>query len=205
MRSERELEMGVTTMRHTARIRVTINLILLFVLCAIFTISHAQAKRTAFGELKENYFLLGLVGYNYTDYHISDYTVNSAGGAFIRLSSATGGGSGITCCMRLSKKSVIPPRVKVRWQYDGCLYFMKNDQTGSTEWVRHFYYKEAEVDLERADSGNPGYIETHFYPDSTVKVRTTDYFSDPLLKLDPRRGDKSSFPKCKDNEKPKER
>lgn len=190
--------------RQTDRIGKIINSFLLFSLCAIFTGGDAKAEKSDFEKIKENYFLLGLVGYNYTDHHISDYTVNAAGGAFVRLSSSTGGGSGITCCVRLSKKSRIPPRVKVRWQYDGCVYFMKNDQTGSTEWVRHFYYKEAEVDLERADSGKPGYLETHFYPDGTVKVRSTDYFSDPLLKLDPKRGDKSIFPKCKNNEKPQD-
>lgn len=171
---------------------------------AMLTTTDARAEKSAREQLKENYFLLGLVGYNYTDRHISDYTVNGAGGADVRLSSSTGGGSGITCCIRLKKQSVITPRVKVRWQYDGCVYLMKNDRTGAADWVRHYYYKEMEVDLQRADSGTPGYVETHFYPDGTVRVFSTDYFSAPRFILDPKRVDKSSFPKCKDNEKPKE-
>lgn len=170
---------------------------------AVIAAGDARAEKSAREQLKEKYFLLGLVGYNYTDRHISNYTVNGAGGADIRLSSPTGGGSGITCCVRLRKQSTIVPRVKVRWQYDGCVYFMKNDRTGASDWVQHYYYKEVEVDLKRADSGNPGYIETHFYPDGTVQVRSTDDFSSPDLKLDPKRGDKSNFPKCKNNEQPK--
>lgn len=174
------------------------------VVLLVFAKSEVRAETSALEKGKETHFLLGLVGYNYTDHHISDYTVNGAGGAFVRLSSSTGGGSGITCCVKLSKKSFVPPRVKVRWQYDGCVYFMKNDETGATDWVRHFYYKEAEVELQRADSGTPRYLETHFYPDGSVKVRSIDDFSDPLIKLDPKRADKSSFPKCKNNEKPEE-
>lgn len=196
--------MGVKTIRRYAYAYTVLQTFIFIVSFAMFTENNAQAEKSARDSLKEKYFLLGLVGYNYTDHHISDYTVNGAGGAFVRLSSSTGGGSGITCCVNLLKNSLIPPRVKVRWQYDGCLYFMRNDRTGATDWVRHFYYKEAEVDLQRADSGTPGYIETHFYPDGTVQVRATAYFSDPVLKLDPKRSDKSYFPKCKDNEKPQE-
>lgn len=171
---------------------------------ASFSAGSAQAEQSARERLKEKYFLLGLVGYNYTDRHISDYTVDGAGGADISLSSPTGGGSGITCCIKLAKKYVVPPRVKVRWQYDGCIYLMKNDRTGATARVRHYYYKEAEVDLQRADSGTPGYIETHFYPDGTVHVRSTDNFSSPELNLDPKRVDKSQFPRCKDDEEPRD-
>lgn len=174
-----------------------------FLSFVMLTASQAQSEKSAREKLKEQYFLLGLVGYNYTDRNISNYTVNGAGGADIRLSSLTGGGSGITCCVRLAKKSLTPPRVKVRWQYDGCIYVMRNDRTGTADWVRHYYYKEAEVDLERGDSGAPEYVEAHFYPDGTVRVLATENFSAPFLKLDPKRGDKSSFPKCKDDEKPK--
>lgn len=177
---------------------------LFMVSSSMFIATDAQAGKFEREGIKEKYFLLGLVGYNYTDRHISDYTVNGAGGADIRLSSPTGRGSGITCCVRLAKKSIIPPRVKVRWQYDGGVYFMRNDRTGATDLVRHHYYKEMEVDVQRADSGTPKYIETHFYPDGGVKVFSTHFFSGPRLKLDPKRGDQSSFPKCKDDEKPEE-
>jgi hypothetical protein len=177
---------------------------LILVLLPMLKTSSAQADKPAHQELAEKYFLLGLVGYNYTDRHISNYTVNGVGGGDVLLSSESGGGSGVTCCVRLAKKSVITPRVRVRWQHDGCTYFMRNDQTGATARIRHYYYKEAEIDVQRADSGSPGYIETHFYPDGSVQVRTTENFFDPSLKLDPKRVDKSYFPKCKNDEKPQE-
>jgi hypothetical protein len=193
----------VRTTSGAALVGKILRSFLFMVSLPVITASDARAEKSAREQLKEKYFLLGLVGYNYTDRHISDYAVNGAGGADIRLSSPTGGGSGITCCVRLKKRSVIPSRIKVRWQYDGCVYVMRNDRTGAIDWVRHYYYKEAEVDLKRTDSGTPGYIETHFYPDGTVQVRSTDDFSSPDLKLDPRRADKSNFQKCKNNEQPK--
>lgn len=184
--------------------RTALRLTLFPVLFALFTPSHGQAQKTAREKLKETHFLLGLMGYNYTDRHISDYTVAGAGGADIRLSSSTGGGSGTTCCVRLRKDSNISRRVKVRWQFDGCTYLIRNERTGAADTGRHYYYKETEVDLQRADSGTPKYIETHFYPDGSVQVLSTDHYSDPHLKLDPKRVDKSHFPRCKNDEEPKE-
>jgi hypothetical protein len=184
--------------------RLALRAFLVLLLFPIFMASHARAEKSAYEKMKERYFLLGLVGYNYTDRHISSYTVNGAGGGDIMLSSSTGGGSGISCCVRLAKKTSTPFRVKVRWQYDGCIYLIKDDRTGKADKVRHYYYKEAEVDVQRADSGTPGYIETHFYPDGTVQVATTDYFSEPRLALDPKRVDQSLFPRCENDEKPEE-
>lgn len=171
-------------------------------LSAIFAIGPAHADKSALEKLKEKYFLLGLIGYNYTDRHISDYTVNSAGGSRVMLSSSTSGGSGVTCCVRLAKKALIPPRVKVRWQYDGCIYLIKDDRTGKADKVRHYYYKEADVEVQRENGIIPGYLETHFYPDGTVQVIATEDFSSPRLLLDEKRVDMSSFPRCKDDEKP---
>ena len=182
--------------------RSVLRIVLVLLLFPIGLPSSARAEKSAYEKIKEQYFLLGLVGYNYTNRHISDYSVNSAGGAFVRLSSPTGGGSGITCCVRLAKNKITPFRVKVRWQHDGCIYLIRNDRTGKAAEVRHYYYKEAEVEVQRADSGTPGYIETHFYPDGSVQVVTTDYFSDPRLALDPKRVDQSLFPRCENDEKP---
>ena len=171
-------------------------------LSAIFAISPAHAEKSALEKLNEKYFLLGLIGYNYTDRHISSYTVNGAGGALVIMSSPTSGGSGVTCCVRLAKKTLIPPRVKVRWQYDGCIYLVKDDRTGKADKVRHYYYKEADVEVQRENDSVPGYLETHFYPDGTVQVIATEDFSSPRLRLDEKRVDMSSFPRCNNDEKP---
>jgi len=150
----------------------------------------------------DDHVLLGLVGYNYTDRDIENYSVNGAGGGSVNLSSSTSGGSGVTCCVRLSKSQEVPFRVKIRWQVDGCKYLIKDDRTGKVDSIRHFYYKETEVDVYRNDGEDPKYIETHFYPDGTVKVKLVEQAFRPLLLLDGDRPDKSSFPICKNDEKP---
>lgn len=150
----------------------------------------------------DEYLLLGLVGYNYTDRYISEYSVEGASGGYVRLSSDTGGGSGTTCCIKIRRGHRERMTVKVRWQVDGCTYMIKNDRTGQADKARYLYYKEAEVEVLRRDSGNPEYIETHFYPDGSVKVQLTEDMSYPVLLLDRKRTDKSSFPRCRDDKNP---
>ena len=200
--NEQETTMSVRS--DSALLSEILRSLFFMVLLTIISSSDARAEKSAREQLKEKYFLLGLVGYNYTDRHISNYTVNGAGGLDVMLSSSTSGGSGITCCVRLAKKSLIPPRVKVRWQYDGCIYLIRDERDGKADRVRHYYYKEVEVDVLRADHGTPEYLETHFYPDGTVKVSATDDLSRPRLILDEKRFDKSLFPKCKNDEKPEQ-
>ncbi|QNA90176.1 hypothetical protein G4G28_19740 [Massilia sp. Dwa41.01b] len=65
-------------------------------------------------------------------------------------------------------------------------------------------YKEAEVEVKRADSSVPSYIETRFYPDSSIHVVTTDNFSDPHFALDRKRIDQSFFPRSENDEKPEQ-
>jgi hypothetical protein len=174
---------------------------------ASFAISQGcQAHQEKSTEQKNNeqYALLGLVGYNYTDRHISSYSVNGAGGGHIFLSSPTSGGSGVTCCVKFRKNSTVPIRVKVRWQVDGCKYVESNPRTGASAEVRHFYFKEAEVDVQRLADDQPAQIETHFYPDGTVRVLLTTDESIPRMALNDKRPDKSLFPRCKDDKKPEE-
>jgi hypothetical protein len=174
----------------------------LMMLCAAVTACHARSENSAWGKDDEKDLLLGLVGYNYTDRNISTYTVNDSGGGHVFLSSPDSGGSGVTCCVRISKKSTRPLRVKVRWQYDGCTYLIKNDRTGAADRVRHFYFRETEVDVPRNAREEPDTIETHFYPDGSVQVFLSKDGAAPRLSLDGRRKDKSSFPRCKNDENP---
>jgi hypothetical protein len=171
---------------------------------AMFASCHAQKLDESESRRGSEYTLLGLVGYNYTDRHISNYSVDSAGGGNVNMSSPTSGGSGVTCCVKLSKKYTGPILVKVRWQVDGCIYIVSNPRTGATAKLRHFYYKEAEVRAQRVVGENPKYIETHFYPDGSVQVLLTENGSNPRLVLDGKRPDKSSFSRCKDDTNPEE-
>lgn len=174
----------------------------LMMLCMTFSACHARSGNSIGGKDDGNDLLLGLVGYNYTDRNISSYTVNDSGGGHVFLSSPDSGGSGVTCCVRISKKSTRPLRVKVRWQYDGCTYIIKNDRTGAAANVRHFYFKEADVVVPRQTGEEPNTIETHFYPDGSVQVFLSKDGAGPRLSLDGKRKDKSSFPRCKNDEKP---
>lgn len=145
---------------------------------------------------------LSLVGYNYTDKFIESYTVDYASGGDIKLSSATSGGGGISCCFDYYPGVNEKMLVKVRWQMDGCTYVLKNPITKATADVRHLYYKEEMVEVKRKTSGVPEFIETHIFPDGSVKVFLTAEISSPILRLDAERADKSSFPRCKDGKKP---
>lgn len=168
-------------------------------MCHVPSVEAVEQKKTG-----DKYLLLGLVGYNYTDRHISEYSVDGASGGYVRLSSRTGGGSGTTCCVKIQRNYRDRMTVKVRWQVDGCTYLIKDDRTGEADKVRYFYYKEAEVEVLHRDGGDPQYIETHFFPDGSVKVQLTESMSRPILDLDRKRPDKSLFPRCKDDKNPEE-
>lgn len=179
-------------------VRVLILLICLVVQSACF----GKKDEAIAAQDKGGDYLLGLVGYNYTDRNISDYSVNGAAGGHVFLSSPASGGSGTTCCVRLSKTQIGHMRVKVRWQVDGCTYLMSNPVSNATAKIRHFHYQEIEVDVPQVAGIKPHYLETHFYPDGSVQVLLTEDFSEPRIVLSERRLDKSSFPRCHDDKKP---
>jgi hypothetical protein len=176
--------------------------------CAAVTLMLAcngqQVEASSEKSGNDTYVLLGLLGYNYTNRDIDSYTVDGAGGGGVMLSSSASGGSGVTCCVKLPRAYAGPIRVTIRWQVDGCKYLIKDDRTGEADSVRHFYYKEAEVNVRREAGTKPKYIETHFYPDGTVQVQLVEHRSKSRLLLDGNRPDKSTFPRCKDDKKPEE-
>lgn len=172
-------------------------LLLVDFLCFIPKARGAQEEKGS-----SEYIVLDLIGYNYTDRHISDYNVDNRSGGIIRLSSPTSGGSGIVCCVRLATGEGDPIVVRVRWQVDGCTYLMRSEFTGSTQRVAHYFYKEAYVQVRRPKTIKPTHLESHFYPDGSVVVLLTDDLSLPRLSLSESRPNKSQFPKCKDDKKP---
>ncbi|QNA90175.1 DUF3304 domain-containing protein [Massilia sp. Dwa41.01b] len=148
------------------------------------------------------YISLGLIGYNYTNREIESYTVDGAGGGYIRLSSPSSGGSGTACCVRILRNATVPMQVHIRWQAGGCVYLIKDDYTDATDEVVHYFYKERLVPLEDLASGGPEYLETHFYPSGEVKAMLTSAISRPKLQLLKSRLDDSRFPRCKNDVKP---
>jgi hypothetical protein len=161
-----------------------------------------RARATQIEKENNAYVTLDLIGYNYTDRHISDYNVDNQGGGNVRLSSPTSGGGGIVCCVRLAMGGADPIIVRVRWQVGGCTYLMRSEFTGSTQRVFHYFYKEAYVEVNRPKGIKPSHLESHFYPDGSVVVLLTDDMSLPRLSLDESRPNKSKFQKCKNDKKP---
>jgi hypothetical protein len=164
-----------------------------------------MAKEATEGKMIEEsdageYFTLGLIGFNYTDRLIDHYSVDSSGGGHVHLSSPTSGGSGVVCCTRISKAQREKVEVKVKWQVDGCTYPVKSS-TGRIGERRIFYYKEALTYVDPPTSSAPAYLETHFYPDGSVKVKVTEFISTPEIPLDQDRKDQSIFLRCKDEKK----
>lgn len=164
-----------------------------------------MAKEATGGKMIEEsdageYFTLGLIGFNYTDRLIDHYSVDSSGGGHVHLSSPTSGGSGVVCCTRISKAQREKVKVKVKWQVDGCTYPVKSS-TGRIGERRIFHYKEALAYVEPPTSSAPAYLETHFYPDGSVKVKVTEFISPPEIHLDQDRKDQSIFLRCKDEKK----
>ncbi|WP_161783184.1 DUF3304 domain-containing protein [Massilia sp. BSC265] len=142
------------------------------------------------------------MGYNYTNRVIESYTVDYVSGGDIKLSSVTSGGGGVSCCFEYYPDLGEKLLVKVRWQVDGCTYVLRNPVTNATADVRHLYYQEKMVEVERKTKGVPEFVETHIFPNGSVKVFLTAEMSSPILRLDATRTDRSSFPRCKNGKRP---
>jgi hypothetical protein len=178
--------------------------LLTLLLLSVATVSGCRAQQfdaASNGKSNDEYVILDLVGYNYTDRDIDSYSVDGQGGGNVRLSSPTSGGSGSVCCVKLWNDTVGPIQVKIRWQVDGCKYIARSS-SDDVEEIIHDFYKEAEVTVSRDAGIKPKRLEVHFYQDGSVQAALTERFSLPRVLRDERRADKSSFPRCKDDAKP---
>jgi hypothetical protein len=144
---------------------------------------------------------LDLIGYNYTNHHIEDYYIDSQNGGIVRVSSPTSGGSGSVCCIELSARKSDVIIVRVRWQVDGCSYSEKDPITGNSEELHRYLYKEEYVEVARPVGIKPNHLETHFYPDGSVRVQITEEISLPRLRLSEDRVEKLKFPRCKNGQR----
>jgi hypothetical protein len=183
------------------------SLVLFFLLAAsLLGLSSCHAQHASEAALNEQsnepFFFLDLIGYNYTDNYIDSYSVDGQGGGNIMASSPTSGGSGIACCVKLSKDTVGTFRVRVRWQYGGCTYTTKSQISGSVFENIHPFFKKTEVEVRLEAGMKPKYLEVHFYQDGSVQAQLSEDPSRPRLVMDEERADKTSFPKCKDDKKP---
>jgi hypothetical protein len=191
-------------LKFLKKAKFQLSKLIAFIFC--FGFFYAGSVYSGNGEAEKDPdrpYLLGIIGYNYTDRNISQFRVNGAGGDEVNLSSPGSGGSNITCCVQLDKKTKFPIAIIVEWQFDGCIYKMQSPLTKTIYKNRHHYFRKTKVDVPEITSSPPQYMEIHFYPDGKVEAAITNHFSQPRLQLDPNRPDRSQFPRCKNDEKPK--
>jgi len=112
---------------------------------------------------------LTIIGYNYTDTAITNFSVGRAGGGNIEVSSRAYSYGGGACCATIPRGVPLPISVEIGWQRDG---------TGDRPWCRQAVLLTGPIP-EKAN-----YFEVHFYQDGTVNVAITDYPSRPRVLLD---------------------
>jgi hypothetical protein len=120
---------------------------------------------------------LGIVGYNYTDRAIAEFSVNGNGGGNIYLSSPDSGGGKTVCCMSVSPGTKLPLTMEVQWTWDR----VENEKR---KVLRPEESRTATAVLTGPLPTKPTQFEVHFYPDGHVEVAVSDNYSPPRLKLE---------------------
>ena len=146
---------------------------------------------------------LTIYGYNYTNRYIDQFYVNGNGGENLRVSGPSSGGGGSVCCFSYTPGTPVPKMVTVKWVASGCTYKVKGTYGEIFDDIHHFF-KTLEVPVNPKVPANPGYFEVHFYPDGHVEAAITEHSSSPRLILSEDREDRSDYPRCPDDQKPKE-
>lgn len=159
------------------------------------------SNRESSKEIKKKWDV-DMVGFNYTNRVIDSFSVNGEGAGNVLLSSQTNGGGKTVCCVTVSAAMSAEPRIRVRWQVDGCTYRTRSTVSGEVFENVFPYYKQADVALNLPVKINPRHLEVHFYPNGTVSAKLTESISLPQVSLDGRRSDISNFPRCPNDKKP---
>ena len=167
--------------------------------------SRAYARQPSNGESSKEAMKkwdVDMVGFNYTNRVIDSFSVNGVGAGNVLLSSRTNGGGKTVCCVTVSAPTSAAPRIRLRWQVDGCTYLTRSKVSKEVFENVFPYYRQADVALNVSAKINPRYLEIHFHPDGTVNAQLTESISLPRISLDGRRSDISNFPRCRDDKKP---
>ena len=146
---------------------------------------------------------LTIYGYNYTNRYIDQFYVNGNAGSNLGVSTPTAGGSKTVCCFSYAPGTPAPKTVKVKWQHEACEYKVTTSDNETFSRM-HSFFKIQEVAVNPNVPANPGYFEVHFYPDGHVEAAITEHSSPPRLLLSEDREDRSDYPRCPDDQKPKE-
>jgi hypothetical protein len=132
---------------------------------------------------KQEPYMLGIVGYNYTDRAVADFAVNGQGGSNLELSTPTAGGGKMSCCVVMSRSTKTPFWVDVKYKMSALESYPPRkviEPSGP--------YKEARVEVKGPIPPDPSYLEVHFYPDGHIEaaISGSDGPSPPRLKLERR-------------------
>ena len=110
-------------------------------------------------------YSLGIVGYNYTETGIIDYSVNGTGAFNLGVSTEHSGGGSTICCFGWAPGMKLPMPIRIEWTRD------------EATWCRKTVMLTEPGPLE------PNTFEVHFFPDRHIEVAITDEYSPPRLKL----------------------
>ena len=132
---------------------------------------------------KQEPYTLSIMGYNYTDRAIADFSVNGAWGANVELSDSTAGGGSTMCCVVMSRSTKTPFWVDVRYQMDALESYPPRKIIEPAG-----LYRNARVEVAGPVPLNPEYLEVHFYPDGHIEASLSgaEGPSPPRLKLERR-------------------
>lgn len=123
---------------------------------------------------------LAIVGYDYTDRAIAEFSVDGAWAGNLELSSPTNGGGSSVCCVTLKRTKKTPFWITVEYRKDAL------ESYPSREVIEPAGdYIKTKVEVEGPIPSDAAYLEIHFFPDGHVEAAISGQNgpSPPRLKL----------------------
>ncbi|WP_081771677.1 DUF3304 domain-containing protein [Paraburkholderia nodosa] len=136
-----------------------------------------------FKGCKKEPYILAIIGYNYTDRAIADFSVNGQGGSNVELSTPDAGGGKESCCVVMNSDTKTPIWVDVDYKMSALESYPPRKIIEPSA-----PYRKARVEVTGPVPQDPSYIEIHFYPDGHIEAALSgrDGPSPPRLKLERR-------------------
>jgi hypothetical protein len=125
---------------------------------------------------KNDPYELEVIGYDYTDRAIADFSVNGQTGGNVFLSNETSGGGKLACCVILSKETKTPFWIDVRYRMDALETYSPRREL---EPAGNYVTKRVEV--TGLIPPKPGYLEIHFYPDNHIEAAIVGFQEGPSI------------------------
>jgi hypothetical protein len=124
--------------------------------------------------------MLAIVGYNYTDRAIADFSVNGQGGSNVELSTLGAGGGKESCCVVMSRDVKVPFWIEIKYQMDALEAYPPRRTIEPSD-----PYKTEKIEVEGPVPSDPWYLEIHFYPNGHIEAAVSgrDGPSPPRLNL----------------------